>query len=298
MFPRPALPPNASLAQRLSAVVMGVVVALGERTRRVPHGARVHHLVPQPVYDRILAWLRARRLRIEALIDRIRAGTLRQPRAHAPRPDAAGVAPEGVAPRPRGMVPPQDRIPALFGWVCHWAPEAGFAGQDLSLLLEDAEMKALVLAAPGPMARLWTPLLNALGRPKPEWFPKPPKRRRRARTPRPPCGGGSGWGMEDAGSRGVRSAEGSCGGTPPPTPSHRERGLLDPPPLPAVPPPPCPLPPRPLPTAAVWTGLGPGPCATLAEYRSPFQPGGDDNPPALPVSAEWQKSIFSRLRRS
>ncbi len=228
----------------------------------------MHHLVPQAVYDRVHAWLRARRLAILALMERIQAGTLRPPRPYAPRMLA-----EGSEAKPRKMPPPEDRVPPVFGWVCRWAPEARYAGHDLSALLEDAQMKALVLAAPERMVRLWTPMLNALGRPKPDWFPKVPRRRRRSRAghPRPVPG----------------------------LPRIEAAHSLLMPPLPN-PPAPCPPQPKPVPAAAPWTGLGPGPCATLAEYRSPFQPGGDDNPraaPAPPERPEWQKQLLSKTRR-
>jgi hypothetical protein len=268
MFPYP-LPPDASLAQRLGAVVLRVLGALGERTRRVPNGSPVHHLVPQAVYDRVHAWLRARRLAIMALMERIQAGTLRPPRVYAPR-----VAADGAEAKPRKVPPPEERIPPLFGWVCRWAPEARYAGHDLSALLEDAQMKALVLAAPERMAPLWTPLLNALGRPKPDWFPKVPKRPRRSRARRPRLG-------------------------PPLSRAEARPALLTPPP-PYVAPSPCTPPPNPVLEPAPWTGLGPGPCATLAQYRSPFQPGGDDNPrppPALHEMPEWQKRLIQKSRR-
>jgi hypothetical protein len=278
MFSPFSVPPDASLAQRLGAVVLRVLGALGERTRRVPDGSPVHHLVPQAVYDFVHAWLRARRLAIMALMERIQAGTLRQPRPYASRMLA-----DGAEVKPRRVPPPAERIPPVFGWVCRWAPEARYAGHDLSALLEDAEMKALVLAAPERMVRLWTPMLNALGRPKPDWFPKLPKRvRRRARTTPPP----------------LRSAS-----RPKPTKgggSSFAPGLLTPPP-PYGAPSPCPPPPKPVPEAAPWTGLGPGPCATLAQYRSPFQPGGDDNPPSPPVPdaiREWERRRLLNLRRN
>jgi hypothetical protein len=46
------------------------------------------------------------------------------------------------------------------------------------------EMKAMVLASP-QLARLWVPLLNAVGAEKPDWWPKPPPRPRKPRPARP-----------------------------------------------------------------------------------------------------------------
>jgi hypothetical protein len=294
MFGLFLLQPDASLAQRLTAFVMRVIGAMGEQVNRVPPLPGTVRM-PQAVYDRILAWLQARKLVLAATIARIEAGKMREPRGYAPRREA-----EGMAARP--VVSRDDRIPNVFGWLPRWAPEVRWGAHDMMALLERAEMQALVLAAPGPMVRAWAPLLFALGWHKPVWFPKLPKRARRSgrrmKNPLPPCGGGLGWGVDAAGSRGESSLDGSRGFTPPSTPSHKGRGLLTPPPL--VPPAQPVLPvavPRPEPAA--WTGRGPGPCATLAQYRSPFQPGGDDNPRAPPVPdalPERPKPRISKLR--
>jgi hypothetical protein len=167
-------------------------------------------------------------------------------------------------------MPAEERFPRLSGWVCRWAPEAHFGARDLSGLLDDPEMKALVLRAPNQMIRLWSPLLHALGQTKPAWFPKPPKRVRASRA-------------------------GQCR-----HPAQAAPSLLEPP-APVHYPSPCPLPQPISPPAAAWLGRGPGPCASLAQYRSPFQPGGDDHPRAPPVPDEMperERRAISRLRRS
>jgi hypothetical protein len=271
MSPLCFVQPNASLAERLRAFVWRVVAPLGERVNRAPEGRVEKHLVPVAVYRRILAWMQARREAIEALMARIGAGTLRKSAGYAPRR-----AKEGAAAKPRKVMPAEERFPRLFGWVCRWAPEAHLGARDLRDLLDDPEMKALVLAAPGRMVRLWSPLLHALGQTKPAWFPTPPKRARKSRA-------------------GQTRPEQSRMRTPPP-PSRLE------PPPPYVAPSPVFPPPRPaLPPAAPWLGRGPGPCASLAQYRSPFQPGGDDHPPAAPVPdemREWERRRMLNLRRN
>jgi hypothetical protein len=175
--------PDASLAQRLRAFVWRVVIAVGERVNRAPEGSLVRHRVPLPVYRRIADWMQARRQAIEALMARIAAGTLRTSAAYAPRTTAVR-----AEPKPRTLVPDEERFPRLFGWMCRWAPEGWLGAADLRGLLDDPAMQAVVLAAPARMVRLWSPLLFAVGQIKPDWFPKPPTRERRGRRfphPRP-----------------------------------------------------------------------------------------------------------------
>ncbi len=260
----PILPADASLAMRLAAYVLQVMGAVGDRTRRVPAHDVARGIVPQAVYDRIGAWLQTRRLAIAAVMARLQAGKVYRPRAYAPRPGAPGAAQAG-RPAPASDAP----LFRGFGWLYRWAPEVRTGAGHLVELLEGTEMKAAVLAAPGPMVRAWVPLLNALGRSKPDWFPVPPKRMRRKRDSLPLCGGGSGRGAAAAGSGGEESAARTRSFTPPPSPHTRggERNTPSAPdPVPVAPTP------SPLPTMAAWTGRGPGPCRSLAEYRSPFEP--------------------------
>jgi hypothetical protein len=256
--------PDASLAQRLRAFVWRVVIAVGERVNRAPEGSLVRHRVPLPVYRRIADWMQARRQAIEALMARIAAGTLRTSAAYAPRTTAVR-----AEPKPRTLVPDEERFPRLFGWMCRWAPEGWLGAADLRGLLDDPAMQAVVLAAPARMVRLWSPLLFAVGQIKPDWFPKPPTRERRARPGR---------------QRPQTQAAPS---------------LLMPPP--AVPPPAPLLPtPKPIAPAAPWTGRGPGPCASLAQYRSPYEcPAGEHPrlPPAPDEMPAWKKRLIQRSRR-
>jgi hypothetical protein len=253
---------------RLAAYVLQVMGALGDRTRRVPPHDVARGIVPQAVYDRIGSWLQTRRLTITAVMARLQAGKVYRPRAYAPRVVAEGVA-RPVPPAPAAA---DAHLFRGFGWIYWWAPEVRIGAGHLVVLLDDPEMKAAVLAAPGPMVRAWAPLLNALGRRRPDWFPVLAKRVRvrRRRTPNsveitnslPPVSGfdpGSGEGdCYKPGADGYHMATTAPGAsTPPPGEAEPET------PRPAL---------SPRPPMAVWTGRGPGPCRTLAEYRSPFEP--------------------------
>jgi hypothetical protein len=278
------LPADASLAMRLAAYVLRVMGAVGDRTRRVPAQDVARGIVPQAVYDRIGSWLQTRRLAIAAVMARLQAGKVFRPRAYAPRPGAQGV--ERAA---RPGTAADASLLRGFGWIYRWAPEVRIGAGHLVALLDDAEMKALVLAAPGPMVRAWGPLLNALGRRRPDWFPVLPKRVRVCSTrdgqgdPLSPEIGNSSWPGVTRPSRLPRGAgavagdrrvkPGDDGEYTPGDDGYRMGTTDSDPPTPHPPPEPSFTPvSSPLLPMAVWTGRGPGPCRTLAEYRSPFEP--------------------------
>jgi hypothetical protein len=291
LFPyRPILPADASLAMRLAGYVLWVLGAVGDRTRRVPSHDVARGIVPQAVYERIAVWVSARKRAIEAVMARLGAGKAYRPRGYAPRPAAAG-----VARVPRPVAAADAPLFRGFGWICRWAPEAGVGAHQLMCMLEDAEMRALVMAAPGPMVRAWAPLLTALGLRRPAWFPVLPKRVRVRSTrdgqgdPLSPEIGhsscpvpGSSPGMtrpsrlprgEGAVAGDRRVKPGDDGEYKPGDDGYR-MGTTKSDPAPPHPPPEPSFTPvsSPLPPMAVWTGRGPGPCRTLAEYRSPFEP--------------------------
>jgi hypothetical protein len=127
----------------------------------------------------IQAWLQKQRQMIEALMRRIAAG------AHHPRPYKPREIKPGAVARPRPETPPEKRLPPrVFGWINHMASEIGPWAAAMNYFIGVPEMKAMVLASP-QLARLWLPLLNAVGAEKPDWWPKPPPRPRRARKARP-----------------------------------------------------------------------------------------------------------------
>jgi hypothetical protein len=173
----PPIPAGATIRVRLGMILWGVMAYLGDRERRAPDGyAPPHRLIPLPLVTRMQDWLKDRRLRIEALLDRIRDGKMRPPRPYAPRRVA-----EGAAPAVRKMPPPEERLPRGFGWMRNMANEIRPRGGMLPEWLEEPEVKAAVLASP-QMVRLVSPLLNAVGEAKPGWFPELPKRPRKSRA--------------------------------------------------------------------------------------------------------------------
>jgi hypothetical protein len=173
----PPIPAGATIRVRLGMILWGVMAYLGDRERRAPDGyGPPHRLIPLPLVKRMQDWLKDRRLRIEALLDRIRDGKLRRPRPYAPRMIA-----EGAAPVVRRMPPPEERLPRGFAWMHNMANEIRHRAGLLPEWLEEPEVKAAVLASP-QMVRLVSPLLNAVAIAKPDWFPVLPKRPRKSRA--------------------------------------------------------------------------------------------------------------------
>jgi hypothetical protein len=262
----PGFPPTGTIIERFAALVWRLSGHVGSRTRAVPASPPGHRLIPLAFCQLVMDWLYPRQRAINALIRRIAAGTLRKSPVYAPRAvrprDAAEIA-------ARTPLPPEKVLPRGFGWLCRWAPETRRVGVELGELLNAPEMKEMVLAAPGQMTRLLGPMLTATGEARPDWFPKPPKRARRRRA-------------QSGQPRSPRVV------------SAWEAPLVSPPS-----PPPVPLAP-PQPKMAPWMGRGPGPCATLAEYRSPFEPAGGEYPrlpPAPPEIPGWHKRLMQRKSR-
>ncbi len=262
----PGFPPPHTMIERMAVLFQRVSGLVGTRTRQVPAFPPGHRLIPLPFCQLVMDWLFPRQRAVIALMRRIEAGTLRKSPAYTPRATPPRDAANSAA---RTPVPPEKILPRGFAWLCRWAPETRRVGVDLGELLNEPKMKEMVLAAPGQMTRLLGPMLTATGERKPEWFPAPPKRKRRRRSRAPEA----------------RAARVSSAWEPPfvAPPS--------PPPMPLAPPPP---------KMAPWTGRGPGPCATLAEYRSPFENAGGEHPrapPAPPEPPEWQKRLLRRRMR-
>ncbi len=112
----------------------------------------------------ILIWRRLNRMgiRFAAIAARHDAGTLRPPRRRpqAPRPPLA---------RPRKP----DPLPRGKAWLLRLVPEAAGGASQLQHLLADAEMAALIAAAP-QAGRILRPLCRMLGIPLPAALAPPP----------------------------------------------------------------------------------------------------------------------------
>jgi hypothetical protein len=188
---------------------------------------------------------------------------IREGRMRPPRPYRARAVRADAAPAVRKEIPPQERLPRGFGWMRVLASEVWVQSRLLGPWLEEAEVKAAVLGCP-QMVRLLSPLLNAVGEGKPAWFPVLPKRPRTSRAGLPR-------------RRAAMPAE-----TAPPEAAAA-------PPLPAS-----------NPAPAAWLGRGPGPCETLAQYRSPYEQPGGAHPPRPPATEpdipHWQRLMFRRAR--
>ncbi len=277
MFPGAPVP--TTLRERLSALAHLVAGYVGDRTRPGPVHVRGPGLIPLAFCTLVQEWLFVRQRAMSHVIWLMETGRWRAPRVRAARTVRADGSAALVSPT-RPAPPAEQVLPRGLGWLCRWAPEVSHGGAQIAALLEEPELKEKVLAAPARMVRLIGPILTATGQRRPAWFPKAPTRARRQSTP-------AAFDRERRASA-PRSA------------------WVAPPFLPEWPRPPvCPPPPAPSPRMAPWTGRGPGLCATLAEYRSPYEPPGGENPrvPPLPPDGppdgpEWRRRMLSKTRRS
>jgi hypothetical protein len=173
-----ALPPP-TLLDRLKAVVRRVAGLVRERGRVVPLRA------PTPVAAAVSPELRglakewlATKLRalsaLSALMRRIEAGdVLARPVGLGRAPARCVVAePSTAEPVVRAEIAPAARLPRGFGWMCAFGPDVRTNGAAFGAWLNQPWPQALVMAAPGRMARLIGPILTATGENRPDWFPK------------------------------------------------------------------------------------------------------------------------------
>jgi hypothetical protein len=168
MFPAMSSAPPATLIERVGFLVNRLLMVVSVQYLGGPQGGRIPMPLLSPIFGRIKITL----ARFARLAERIVAGTYR-PRRFTPRQTA-------VARQPREPSPFQKS-----GWLAELLPLALAAPLrgHLRDLLEEPEMKALIAAAPAPMARLFRPLCWALRFKPPPILANP---RRPAGTPPPP----------------------------------------------------------------------------------------------------------------
>jgi hypothetical protein len=161
----PAAPFLSTLLHRVKAVVRRVVRARVDRGRAVPAGAAA--LAVSPAL-RLAAgeWMRARLRALSAVMRRIEAGK------NVPEPARASrITIRGDASGVRDVVPPERRLPRGFGWMCGLEPDVREDGAAFAAWLGEPAMRAMISAAPERMAQAISPILNATGAARPEWFP-------------------------------------------------------------------------------------------------------------------------------
>jgi hypothetical protein len=197
----------STLLNRVKAVVRRVAGA-----RAVPVERAAAAPMSPELRARARGWLAARLAALSAALRRIEARLPVPARKVARR--ASTFAPGG-----RAVAAAEGRLPRGLGWMCAVSPEMRQDGAAFAAWLGEAPMRAMVDAAPADMARLLSPILHAAGQRRPDWFPK------RVKRALPPCGGGSGWGVEASESCGDETeTAGPRAVTPPPTPSTRGEG--------------------------------------------------------------------------
>jgi hypothetical protein len=170
----PGLPSPATLLNRVKAIVRRVAGVVGDRRRTVsPHASAVPALAISPVLRGIAqGWMRTKLRALSALMRRIEAGE----RLDTPV-GVSGAAQGAFAPAVRVAVPPEERLPRRFGWMCAFEPTIRQDGAAFAEWLSEPAMRAMISAAPERMARVISPILTAAGTDRPAWFPVMPRRR-------------------------------------------------------------------------------------------------------------------------
>jgi hypothetical protein len=229
MFSAPFL---ASLLNRVKAVVRRVVRPGVARARPVTADVSAHMAPGRAISPMVRGlarrWLSARLRALSALMRRIEAGAVLE----RPGPASRGAARGADASAARGPVPPEQRLPRGFGWMCAFGPDVRRDGAAFAAWLNEPAMRAIVMAAPEEMARVISPILNATGEGRPAWLPELPERA--GKNSFPPCGERLAWGVDESARAGVGGAEtqsrecrtvdpGSCRMTPPLAPFTRGR---------------------------------------------------------------------------
>ncbi len=212
---RPA-PFLVTLLHRVKAVVRRVARA-AERVTPVPaHMAAAATAPISPVLRGLVqGWMSAKVRALSALTRRIEAGdAVDRPvvfsrRAHEP-----------YALLERAPIPPEERLPRGFGWMCAFGPDVRRDGAAFAAWLNEPAMKAKVLAAPKKMAHLIGPILTATGERKPDWFPTSSKG---VRTSSPPIGERCGPGADGTQPDGFSDPRFEVGGGIAPAPGDLKR---------------------------------------------------------------------------
>ncbi len=187
MFSAPFL---VTLLDRVKAVVRRVVRPAVERSVRLTASSPATQPVSAALRDMARGWMSAKLNALWGLMRRIDTGQTIEPsaspsrRAHVNRISAQGL---------RETASQEERLPRGFGWMCAFEANARLDGQAFAEWLNEPATQAMVMCAPGRMARLMGPLLNATGQRRPEWFSAVPKREQNsARTGAPGHGALSG----------------------------------------------------------------------------------------------------------
>jgi hypothetical protein len=186
------LPANPTLADRWGWLLYGLLAGMALDWRR--RGLR--HVHSAEINQRILGlWKRLR-----SVLEQYRAGTLRvvQRNDTSPRPSPHSGEGEACAERVRRAVPGWGVLPRTFGWVKSLLlPESQHCVSAFNwLLIDNAEMQAVIAAAPAPVGRVLRPFCHFLGLEVPAELRLPKRRRVRKKdtSPRPSPHSGEGEG--------------------------------------------------------------------------------------------------------
>jgi hypothetical protein len=171
MFSAPFL---VTLLDRVKAIVRRVVRPAATRPQAIPAdpATTAQRPISPALRGRMQSWLSTRLAALSRLMGRIDAGE---------RPVCArrkmGLR-KNAAPGAPASIPPENRLPRGFGWMCAFGPDVREDGAAFAAWLSETEMQTRVLAAPERIAKLVGPILSATGERRPAWFPVAPKRAR------------------------------------------------------------------------------------------------------------------------
>ncbi len=175
----PAAPFLSTLLHRVKAVVRRVVRPVAARARPMATEKAASAPISPVMRGIVQDWMSAKLRALSALMRRIEAGEEFGPAVRSPR---AATREDGA--EPRAPVPPEERLPRGFGWMCSFGPDVRADGALFAAWLNEPVMKAKVLAAPEQMVRAIAPILTATGAAQPEWFPAVAKRRKGSALPK------------------------------------------------------------------------------------------------------------------
>jgi hypothetical protein len=181
MFSAPFL---VTVLDRVKAILRRVARPAAEPGPSKPVEPAVPESVSPAVRGLVQNWITTKLRALSALMRRIDAGET----SAWPAGEARKATREAKAPVNPVAASPKERLPRGFGWMCAFGPNVRRDGQALTAWLNTPAMRATILAAPGRMALLIGPLLNATGGQRPDWFPVVPTAACDARSGFPSAG--------------------------------------------------------------------------------------------------------------
>jgi hypothetical protein len=173
------LPPNHTLTDRFGHLLYWLFEGMAQDWRR----RGVTHVHAAEISLRVVGLWK----RVHSVLEKWRAGTLRAPGGRANHPHPGPPPQERERGRAERVVPSWSVLPRGFGWLrTLLLPESVYhVNAFYPLLNEDAEMQALIAAAPAQIGRVLRPFCHFLGLAVPAELRLPKRVRVRKSDPSP-----------------------------------------------------------------------------------------------------------------